>query len=72
MCPLPPEEPADCSVNSHVQHVNYEVLSLTVYLVYVLYMSWVNVFCSFIACSLAEELDAQRNPLDIIDNNRMA
>lgn len=31
MCP-PPEEPADDSLNSDLQHINRSVLSLTVYL----------------------------------------
>ena len=44
------------------------------YLGYVLHMSWAMWFCHCVysACSLAEELEAQRNPLNIIDQNRTA
>lgn len=66
MYPPPSEEPADYSVNSHVQHVNYEVLSLTGYLGRVLHMSWVMWFCHCmyslhsLHVGLLKRLDAQR------------
>lgn len=41
MCPPPPEEPADDSLNSDLQHMNRSVLSLTVYLGCVLHVCYV-------------------------------
>lgn len=76
--PLPSEEPADFSVNSHVQHVDYEVLSLTVYLGCVPHMSWVMWFCHcmypfhslHVVLLKTWWLDAQRTPWILLIKNR--
>lgn len=79
MCPPSPEEPADYSVESHVQHLKLRSAEpYSVYLGCVIHMSWVMWFCHCVDSShslhvvLLGELEAQRNPLNIIDPNRMA
>lgn len=76
MYPPLSEEPADYSVNSHVQHVNYAVLSFTGYLGRVFHMSWVMWFCycmyslHSLHVVLLKRLDAQRTPWILLIKTR--